>query len=1142
MSTDSSSREEAFPYFITEASDLLQSIEQDLLSLREDRSSARVHSLMRSAHTLKGASATVGLETVQHVAHVLEDVFRALYNPDIEIDDEVEALLFEGYDCLRMPLMAEINGSGGNIDESNILNRAAAIISRLQDKLGELFDRETPIPTAEELGFDIVKSMFEAGVDQRLNELEHLLETGAIAEQVAQLRSTCEVFVGLAESLQLPGFGQIAQLTLEGLAAQPNNGQLVAQAYVDLRAGQQQVLNGDRTQGGTPSAALLAAIAQPKLTSAAEFPSQTEAAAAVSSEAMGQALPAMPPLEGWEDSLEGLFGELTLASGVMPLPDLAAILPPNPLLEAPEVEVPHSEESTGTTSPELASLESALPPAIASLDDLFGSIPVAAGAQVQDSQAQDSQAQDSEDASATIPEAPEDEAEATAVPPTAGAVAAQPPSPQIQEAVAQAVAQASQPVAPSARLARNTPKSSTWTSSAMATSTQRGRESRVNVRVGLDQVLRLDHIVGELLTNQTQSTEQDEQLRQGILELLAQLRSHRRTLSDLQNTAQQIGLDEWQASHVVGSPQAAPALQAPATSGDEHPLSNAGKGKAMLPLSLGDAFDALEMDRYSDLHIFTQKALNEAVQLEIVIEAVAQQTKQTRQTGEARQRLFHQLRDDLAAVRLKPVGELLNRFPRVLQQLSTTYGKPVELTLVGGHVLIDKVTLDSLYDSLLHLVRNAFDHGIETAEERQAVGKSPTGRIEISAYQKSNRTVIEIRDDGRGINLERIAEKAIAQGLISGTEAQPIAEGELLEFLFHPGFSTADSVSELSGRGVGLDVVRSQIESLDGLLSIQSEPGKGTCFILQFPLAVTITKQLICRCGGTTYAIAADGIEQVILPRPGQLRSLGDGRQVLNLPSGDRELWVPVQPLAQLMNYAHPPLEVESGEALMFQPILLVACREGLRGLQVDQVMGEQELSIRTLDGAVSPPAYIQGCTILGDAHLALAIEPSLLLDSGCDSREAIAPGAPSQHSAPTSSAPAASHPRQRAPRILVIDDSLTQRRTLERTLKTRGYEVSQAEDGLDALVNLKQQADVDLIICDLEMPRMNGFEFLSQTRSLAAVREIPVVILTSRSGGKYRQLALELGAAEFLSKPYADYELLNTAARLLETTLAATV
>lgn len=1182
MSSDPSHREEAFPYFVNEATDLLQNIEQDLLSLREDRTSARVHSLMRYAHTLKGAAATVGLETVKHVAHVLEDVFRALYNPDIEIDDEVEALLFEGYDCLRTPLMAELNGS--SIDESDIFNRAAAIISRLQDKLGDLFDRETPIPTAEELGFDVVKSMFEVGVEQRLNDLKAALDGGTPPSDVAdQLQLTCEVFLGLAESLQLPGFGNIAQLVLDGLVNQPDPSVLFQQAYQELRVSQQRVLEGDRESGGQASEVLIALASGQ---AAGQTPLQTGHIAEelaepsitqISLESVDSpgALPSNLDVGG----LDGLFGGLEetvansipqgpmaggMADGAMDFADDANLVDeqiealfsdseddsePETLLDL-SVMSAMSAAATEPDSDPASELQESKGDAVnpeaplASLDDLFSGVEAAA---IEDTFTSE------EDAKAATERQPEPTATEISQPTamvepvtdvgtdvdtgvvadvTTDVQAAKPAVPPRQEpslvptATAVAIAQAKS--APSLR-PKSAPQRSTKAATLIAsgsTKVSRGRESKVTMRVGLDQVLRLDHLVGELLTNQIQSTEQDDQLRQGILELLSQLRSHRRTLNDLQTAAQQIGLDEW------GLSQAQRDADALATIALKPKKPKAKKRTLAIPqLPLSEQFDALEMDRYSDLHIVTQQALNEAVQLEIVIEALEQQTKQNRQIGDDRQRLFRQLRDDLASVRLKAVGELFNRFPRVLQQLSTTYGKQVELELVGQHVLIDKITLDSLYDSLLHLIRNAFDHGIETPEEREAAGKSSKGRIELSAYQQGNRTVIEIRDDGKGINLERIAEKAIAQDLLSATEVEDISEGQLLELMFHPGFSTAESVSDLSGRGVGLDVVRSQIEALDGNLSIRSEPGKGTSFILQFPLAVTITKQLICRSQGTTYAIAADSIEQVLLPRKEQLRTLSDGYQVLTLRQGDQDVIIPVLNLSELVDYAHPPNNIGDVEIGTMQPVLLVSCHDGLRGIRVDQVMGEQELSIRSLGSTVSPPTYIQGCTVLGDAHLALAIEPSLLLEQVCESDQ-------TQTSRVTVKLRNSSNAKadvDRALRVLIIDDSLTQRRTLERTLRGAGYDVIQAEDGLDAMVHLQKNTDVDLIFCDLEMPRMNGFEFLSQSRTIEGIKGVPIAILTSRSGGKYRQLAMELGASEFLSKPYTDYELLNTTAQLLK-------
>ena len=1199
MSSDPSLREEAFPYFVNEATDLLQNIEQDLLSLREDRTSARVHSLMRYAHTLKGAAATVGLETVKHVAHVLEDVFRALYNPDIDIDDEVEALLFEGYDCLRTPLMAEINGS--SVDESDIFNRAAAIISRLQDKLGDLFDRETPIPTAEELGFDVVKSMFEVGVEQRLTDLSAQLENGtATADIASQLQTTCEVFLGLAESLQLPGFGGIAQLTLQGLETQADNPALLRQAYEDLRAGQQLVLAGDREQGGQASDALMALVAG-GTAAAAVSSNQVVGTSETADNISNDSLPENLDIGG----LEGLFGGISNAD----MPE-GAVSEPSPVTEAGSAQAAGAvtdSSATGdlpdlldgqldalfndvddpdrdVTVPDLSAMAPAgIPPAgipaaqafaspeaenpavappaadqpagdkpLASLDDLFGGVEPLVIADTFTSE-EDAEAATAEAATAkaaatqaptTAPSQPSPSIAASSPKPQAAAAAAQSlaakPSPSATKTTAPSAAQTAAAIAisqaptekPATPSQKRSNKSATLISSG-STKLSRGRESKVTMRVGLDQVLRLDHLVGELLTNQIQSSEQDDQLRQGILELLSQLRNHRRTLSDLQSAAQQIGTDEWGFSLAQRD---ADALASIALKPKKTKKAKATKASLAIPeLPLSEQFDTLEMDRYGDLQIVTQKALNEAVQLEIVIEALEQQTKQNRQICDGRQRLFRQLRDDLASVRLKAVGELFNRFPRVLQQLSTTYGKQVELGVFGKHVLIDKITLDSLYDSLLHLIRNAFDHGIETPEEREAAGKSPKGRIELSAYQQGNRTVIEIRDDGKGVNLERIAEKAIAQELLSATEVEDVTEGQLLELMFHPGFSTAESVSDLSGRGVGLDVVRSQIESLDGNLSIRSEAGKGTSFILQFPLSVTITKQLICRSQGTTYAIAADAIEQVMLPRGEQLRSLNDGRQVLTLRQGDSDAIIPVLNLSELVDYVHPPSGSDDGSLSVMQPVLLVACSDGLRGIQVDQVLGEQELSIRAMGSVVEPPAYIQGCTVLGDAHLALAIEPSLLLEQACGDSQGQASSITLKRRESSPAKPAG----ERVPRVLIIDDSLTQRRTLERTLKSVGYEVIQAEDGLDAMVSLKKNSDVDLIFCDLEMPRMNGFEFLSQSRTIEGIKGVPISILTSRSGGKYRQLAMELGATEFLSKPYTDYELLNTAAQLLEKKLA---
>lgn len=1210
MANDPTIHEEAFPYFVTEASDLLQKIEADLLALVDGRDSAKVHALMRSAHTLKGAAATVGLETVKHVAHVLEDVFRALYNPDIEIDEEVEALLFEGYECLRMPLMAEL--SGGHVDESDILNRAAAIIARLQEKLGDLFDREAPIPTSQELGFDVVQSMFEMGVEQRLNALNSALDQNraqSLADQTLrdQLETTTQVFLGLAESLQLPGFGAIAQTVLEAIATQPQRiAEITYLAYTDFRAGQQLILQGDRQQGGSPSAEWIALLSTsnsssspvppvglasvglasvgltplPSLEAIAPLPNLdslnlglgtlTEATSDFTSDFTSdstnthgsETLETTETTETTEGNLSNVFLELgAVLGGLDSLANLDGevnVEGVNRLELAPAAEL---EAGDGLAGDGLAG------DGLISLDSLFGSISInsttdtvtdTVGSGLEEGDLNPKPTHDALElgeakgdlAALTAPQSQTltslDQLFSTvATPPTpASPPTLATPSPALNNP------SSSRPGTPTpdAPTGPETPARPTLALRLDAGKARPGdqlsggpsRETTASLRIGLDKVERLDHVVGEILTNQIQSSDQDDQLRLGIQELLGQLRQHRHTLSDLQTCAQQMGIDEW---GITRNRQSASISQATPGFTPNVPLSPNRVSQSPVDFEAMQ-FDAIEMDRYTDLHILTQKALNQAVQLEIVMETVDHMVKQSRRIRDLRQRLFNQLRDDLASVRLQPIGDLLNRFPRVLRQLSVSQGKAVNLDLQGQTVLVDRAILEQLYDALLHLVRNAFDHGIEPSEERTAQNKSATGRITIQAYQQSNRTVIEVRDDGRGINLERVARKAMDLGLLDPAQAGEISEETLLEMLFQPGFSTASQLTELSGRGVGLDVVRSQIEQLNGSLSLQSSPGLGTTFTLRLPLSMTITKLLICRSGQMSYAIAADTIDQVLLPRPHQLCDLGDGRRGLRVKVAqeDKEQLIPLENLTELLPYDQvlPELNLPQRPGSNAHPVLMLRTGpgEGRIALQVDHVLGEQELAIRPLHPVITAPAYVQGCTILGDMQLALVIDTEQLLtklghdSAGRSSRLRVArlggSGSSGGAIAANTSVPA-------SPKVLLIDDSLTQRRTVEQTFARAGYRTVQAEDGLDALAALRQNTDVRLIVCDLEMPRMNGFEFVSQVRRIAEWVQVPIVILTSRSGAKYRQLALELGASAFLSKPYGDRELLQTAADLLQ-------
>ncbi|WP_199318253.1 chemotaxis protein CheA [Leptolyngbya sp. FACHB-541] len=315
---------------------------------------------------------------------------------------------------------------------------------------------------------------------------------------------------------------------------------------------------------------------------------------------------------------------------------------------------------------------------------------------------------------------------------------------------------------------------------------------------------------------------------------------------------------------------------------------------------------------------------------------------QSSQTLETQHRMLNHLRDDLMWARMLPLSEILNRFPRTLRDLSATHHKPVELKLTGTGVLVDKVVVEKLYDPLLHLLRNAFDHGIEQPDIRRQQGKREQGQIEIRAYHQGSQTVIEVKDDGQGINLERVRKQAISSGLLSVNQASVASSIQLLELIFEPGFSTATQVSELSGRGVGLDVVRSQLQAIKGTVTVTSEVGQGTTFTLRIPLTLTIAKLLVCSVGATSLAFPSDGLEEIVIPKAEQTKQSG-GRLFLHW----RDRLVPVYQLSALLDYACPLPFATPSEALMAvatpkdwaSPLLLLRQGSYIMALEVDRLI-----------------------------------------------------------------------------------------------------------------------------------------------------------------------------------------------------------
>ena len=717
MTSDAKFREQAYSYFLTEAQDLLRSIEQDLLSLRQDRSPAKVHELMRAAHTLKGAAASVGFESMKSIAHSLEDVFKAFYKPEVEIDSELEALLYEVYECLRLPLTTAI--AGVNCQDAELLKRSEAIFSKIRKKLGQHFDAGAAIPSSAELGFDIVRSLFEKGVRERLEQLERSIKQGDTTTIAQVLQTQAEVFLGLAESLNLSGFGAIAQTALTALKRQPNQVREVAQvALTDFQQGQIAVLNGDRVLGGKVSEAL--------------------------------------------KRLAESTGKQTRSSQQATQSTWARI---RHFLRGSSIEL---------VSPQTIKAEPA--PTFSDSSDLFVVDPALEDLATQFEALEQTSTSDA-DLGFELWEEPSTQTESA--PMSQLTALLEPQKPVVQD----------------------------------------------TVRVNLAHLESLNFITSELLIHQNQQLLQDERMQVMIVDLLDQIRHHQQILVQLQDWA-------------VIAPERL------SQGGSSHHFASGLKQK----------FDTLELDRYNELHTLVQTALTKAEQLETSAEAIEFLARESRLARNKQGRLFANLRDDLMTVRMIPIGTVINRFPAVVQQLNETHGKTVKLRLIGTQILVEKALAEKLYDPVLHLVRNAFDHGIEPDATRREQGKS-NGVIEIRAYQQGNRTFIEVSDDGRGLNLQRICQRGFEQQRLSSNQADHFSRAELVNLLFEPGFSTTEGVTDLSGRGVGLDVVRSQIKAIQGTVTVTSTPNQGTTFSLQLPLTLVSARLLVCQAGQAVYGM-----------------------------------------------------------------------------------------------------------------------------------------------------------------------------------------------------------------------------------------------------------------------------------------------
>jgi len=1037
--------QENYLYFLNESEDLLRTIETELLHLREQRTQSKVYGLMRATHTLKGAAAIVGQKTIQDLSHYLENVFQALLDPTVAIDGELETLLFQGYECLRLALAAEIRGDTQSLE--NIKNQGADLFSQIQIKLGDALARENAIPSSAELGFDIVQSVFEVGVKEKLVNLMAVWEIGDPQQIVDTFIPTTEIFVGLGESLKLPGFRAIANATIQALNAHPHQALTIAQlALEDLQLGYNLVMEGDRAQGGTPSPQLLEFTGE-KIAKAIVATTATTTATVTQAIATKLDTPKKIQPSQQESALSQQRSTNRTSNSPPPFvfsaPSYADKSPKNPLTPTNDIS---SQSSQITNINPNINLEAALEvlPEDAALVELFGNL------EIPESILSEYASQEQENLVYIQPE--------------------------------ELLTSEPEMADPSENFSPN-----------FSPNFSDAPRNTTTLRVELEQLEHQNYLAGELLINQNQVNLQEEQRVETLQKLSGWLQQHRKTINQLKK-------------HL--------------------------------------SYEQLR----GEVHEVLETVLEETVQLEQATADLTLYTQNAQQLIDREQSLLKRVRESMQQTRMMPIGNVLNRLALITEQLTSVYNKPVEIKLQGLEVLIDKAIAESLYEALLHLIRNAFAHGIEPPEIRQQYQKPVVGTIFVRAYNQGNRTVIEVRDDGAGLDIDRIFASALSQNLLTSTQVDnikklPQPESQILDLLCSPGISTKDVVDDLAGRGIGLDIVRSQLQNIRGNLTLQFQPHRGTTFFLQIKGALMSARLLSCRAGGRIYTFVANEITQTLMPFADQIKTIGN-QKLLDWHNGEKIISVPLYQLTNLFDEGDryvsstdtpeltPLLTPRQGRI----PVLLLPKGDGFLGLEVDQVIEEQELVIKPIPEAIPSPDYIYGCTVLADGSMSLVIDGAALVDyqdqafSWTEETVSILAGEGENPPLESGIAPKSSTKTI----ILIVDDSITERQKLSLVLQKSGYSVQQAKDGVDALEQLQKNPSIPLVICDLEMPRMTGFEFLSVTRRQPNLAKIPVVMLTSRGSNQYRQIASSLGAIAYFTKPYLDYQLISKLKEIL--------
>jgi len=633
-------------------------------------------------------------------------------------------------------------------------------------------------------------------------------------------------------------------------------------------------------------------------------------------------------------------------------------------------------------------------------------------------------------------------------------------------------------------------------------------EKRI-IRVQVDQLSNLMNLVGELVVNRNRLTGQLEHVKDIRDELVKSKARLLKVVKDFESKYE-----------FSLSPMS---------------FSSTGKKPSKAEGSSGhvEGFFELEFDRYDDFNLLSRKLVEITNDMSEIMESLSDFFNKIDEGTLHISKITTNLQQEITSVRMVEIEKLFQRFSRLVRDVSQSENKKVRLEFVGGETKIDKAIFELISDPLVHIIRNAISHGIEMPHDRKLSGKEDTGVVFVRAYQEGNNVVIEVGDDGKGIDPDAVREAAVEKGYIAKSEEKTLTDEDAINLIFLPGFSTSKEINALSGRGVGMDVVRTNITKMNGQIEVYTEIGLGTKFIIRLPATLAVSQALIIKSMEQEFAVPLNLIDETTRISQRDIDYVA-GSEVINLRNK-------IIPFIRLNNILNLDAKKEgSRSSTELYPTLILKLADKKIALMVDEIIIQEEIVVKNMGDYLKNLGLFSGATISGEGNVRFIIDTAALIeDSLLTGKKGVGVKTSLRPEEKASDAAVAASVKKREmllekPKIIVVDDSISIRKYVSHFLTRAGYEVEVASDGFEAL-NKIGQIKVDLIVTDLEMPVMHGYELIAELKRVPDLSKIPIIVLTSRAGEKHRQKAFEMGAQEYVVKPFEEDVLIDSIKKLLK-------